>query len=253
MNEFLSKSMALLVFGTGITSCVQQNEETQRPNILFIMTDDHTQQALHAYGHGLKVLGYLEENNLLDNTVVIYTSDQGFYLGKHGWYDKRFMYEQSLSTPLLVRYPREIKAGSEVHDLVLNLDLAPTLLDYAGISKPEDMQGKSWRELVTGKKVPWRDAIYYHYYEYPSVHMVKRHYGVRTDRYKLIHFYYDVDEWEMYDLHEDPDEMNSIYGNPAYSEIQAMLHIRLGELRLQYGDSDELTQHFLQEYLNNRN
>jgi arylsulfatase A-like enzyme len=200
-----------------------------------------------------KVLDFLEKNNLLENTVIVYTSDQGFYLGEHGWYDKRFMYEQSLSTPLLVRYPREIKAGSEVHDLVLNLDLAPTLLDYAGITIPEDMQGESWRELVAGNKVTWRDAIYYHYYEYPSVHMVKRHYGVRTDRYKLIHFYYDVDEWEMYDLHEDPDEMNSIYGDPAYSEIQAMLHKRLGELRMQYGDSDELTRSFLQDYLNNTN
>ena len=200
-----------------------------------------------------KVLDYLEENDLLDNTVVVYTSDQGFYLGEHGWYDKRFMYEQSLSTPLLARYPREIKAGTEVHDLVQNLDLAPTLLDYAGIAIPEYMQGKSWRELVAGKKVPWRDAIYYHYYEYPAVHMVKRHYGVRTHRYKLIHFYYDVDEWEMYDLQEDPDEMNSVYGDPAYSDIQANLHKRLEELRVQYGDSDELTQNYLQEYLNSRN
>lgn len=200
-----------------------------------------------------KVLAYLEDNNLLENTVVVYTSDQGFYLGEHGWYDKRFMYEQSLSTPLLARYPSEIKAGTEVHDLVLNLDLAPTLLDYAGIAIPEDMQGESWRELAAGKKVPWRDAIYYHYYEYPSVHMVKRHYGVRTDRYKLIHFYYDVDEWEMYDLHEDPDEMNSIYGDPAYSEVQAMLHRRLDELRVQYGDSDDLSRKFLQEFLERRN
>lgn len=200
-----------------------------------------------------KVLDYLEKNNLLENTVVVYTSDQGFYLGEHGWYDKRFMYEQSLSTPLLVRYPREIKAGSEVHDLVQNLDLAPTLLDYAGINIPEDMQGKSWRELVAGNTVPWRDAIYYHYYEYPSVHMVKRHYGVRTDRYKLMHFYYDVDEWEMYDLHEDPHEMNSVYGASAYSEIQTMLHGKLDELRVQYGDSDDLSRKFLQEFLERRN
>ena len=200
-----------------------------------------------------KVLDYLEKNNLLENTVVVYTSDQGFYLGEHGWYDKRFMYEQSFSTPLLVRYPREIKPGSEVDEMVINLDLAPTLLDYAGINIPEDMQGRSWRELAAGKKVSWRDAIYYHYYEYPSVHMVKRHYGVRTDRYKLIHFYYDVDEWEMYDLQEDPDEMNSIYGEPAYSEVQAMLHRRLDELRVQYGDSDELSRKFLQEFLESRN
>jgi arylsulfatase A-like enzyme len=116
--------------------------------------------------------------------------------------------------------------------MVLNLDLAPTFLDYAGVEKPDDMQGVSLRRLTTGEKVvDWRDAIYYHYYEYPSVHMVKRHYGVRTDRYKLIHFYYDIDEWEMYDLQEDPNEMNSVYDDPAYSDIQEMMHQRLEELR----------------------
>lgn len=200
-----------------------------------------------------EVLDYLEKNGLAENTIVVYTSDQGFYLGEHGWFDKRFMYEESLSTPLLVRYPKEIQPGTVVNDMVLNLDLAPTFLDYAGVEKPADMQGESFRKVAAGKKVDWRDAIYYHFYEYPSVHMVKRHYGIRTNRYKLIHFYYDVDEWEMYDLHEDPNEMKSVYDDPAYSEIQAMLHKRLEELRFQYGDSDELTQHFLDEYLKNRN
>ncbi|MGF1583848.1 MAG: sulfatase [Bacteroidales bacterium] len=201
-----------------------------------------------------EVLNYLEENGLLENTVVIYTSDQGFYLGEHGWFDKRFMYEQSLSTPLLMRYPKEIEPGTEINEMVLNLDLAPTFLDYAGLDKPEDMQGESFRQLTTGNKVDgWRDAIYYHYYEYPSVHMVKRHYGVRTDRYKLIHFYYDIDEWEMYDLQEDPTEMKSVYDDPSYSEIQAMLHEKLNELRLKYGDSDELSQQFLEEYLKDMN
>lgn len=196
-----------------------------------------------------QVLKYLEENDLLDNTVVIYTSDQGFYLGEHGWFDKRFMYEQSLSTPLLVRYPREIKPGTVVRQMVLNLDLAPTILDYAGVGIPSDMQGKSWRPIAAGKSVPWRDAIYYHYYEYPGPHMVKRHYGVRTNRYKLIHFYYDIDEWEMYDLQKDPNEMRNIYDDPAYSDVRKMLHKRLNELRKQYGDSDELTQRFLNKYL----
>ena len=199
-----------------------------------------------------RVLEYLEQNDLLDNTVVVYTSDQGFYLGEHGWYDKRFMYEQSFSTPLLVRYPQEIRPGTEVHKMVLNLDHAPTLLDYAGVTIPEDMQGKSWREIATGKNIPWRDAVYYHYYEYPSVHMVKRHYGVRTDRYKLIHFYYDVDEWELYDLENDPNEMQSVYGDPVYAEIQGMLHKRLLELREEFGDSDQLQQQFLNEYLERR-
>lgn len=200
-----------------------------------------------------EVLEYLEKNGLLDNTIVFYTSDQGFYLGEHGWYDKRFMYEQSLSTPLLMRYPREIKPGTEVSQMVLNLDLAPTFLDYAGIEKPADMQGESFREIVAGKKRKWRDAVYYHYYEYPSVHMVKRHYGVRTDRYKLIHFYYDIDEWELFDLQEDPNEMKSVYGDPGYAEIQEKLHDKLDELRLQYGDSDELSSKFLEQYLESRN
>ncbi len=198
-----------------------------------------------------RVLDYLEEQGLLDNTVVVYTSDQGFYLGEHGWYDKRFMYEQSLSTPLLVRYPKEIEAGTEVQEMVLNLDHAPTILDYAGVEIPEDMQGESWRPIAAGQSVPWRDAIYYHYYEYPGPHNVKRHYGVRTDRYKLIHFYYDVDEWEMYDLEKDPDEMNSIYDDPEYKEIQQMLHTRLEELRVQYGDSDGLNQQFIDQSVSN--
>lgn len=196
-----------------------------------------------------KVLAYLEEQDLLDNTVVVYTSDQGFYLGEHGWYDKRFMYEQSLSTPLLVRYPKEIKAGTVVEDLVLNLDHAPTILDYAGLDKPKEMQGESWRALAADQPKPWRDAIYYHYYEYPGAHSVKRHYGVRTDRYKLIHFYHDVDEWEMYDLETDPDEMNSVYNDPKYKEVQEMLHSRLEELRVKYGDSDALNQYFIEQSL----
>lgn len=200
-----------------------------------------------------KVLDYLEQEGLLDNTVIIYTSDQGFYLGEHGWYDKRFMYEPSLSTPLLVRYPKEIKEGTVVEQMVLNLDHAPTILDFAEVDIPADMQGESWRAIAAGKNEPWRDAIYYHYYEYPGPHNVKRHYGVRTERYKLIHFYYDVDEWEMYDLKEDPQEMNNIYDNPEYAEVQKMLHNRLGELRRQYGDSDELSKEYIKQSTSNNN
>jgi arylsulfatase A-like enzyme len=191
-----------------------------------------------------EVMEYLEENNLLENTIIIYTSDQGFFLGEHGWFDKRWMYEESFSTPLVMRYPKEIKPGTIVNDLVQNLDLAPTFLDYAGVTVPDDMQGRSFREIASGKNVPWRDAVYYHYYEHPSVHGIKRHYGVRTDRYKLIHFYYDVDEWELYDLVNDPNEMRSVYDDPEYAEIQKTMHIRLNELRSQYGDSDELNQYF---------
>ncbi|MEX2594549.1 MAG: sulfatase [Anditalea sp.] len=196
-----------------------------------------------------EVLDYLEENGLAENTIVIYTSDQGFYLGEHGWFDKRFMYEQSLRTPLLIRYPKDIKAGTEIDKLVQNLDFAPTLLDYAGVRVPPEMQGESFKNLANGSSDQWRDAIYYTYYEYPSVHMVKRHYGVATERYKLMHFYYDIDEWEMYDLKEDPNEMNNIYNEPSYEEIRIQMHQRLEELRAYYGDSDELNQKYLNAYL----
>ena len=196
-----------------------------------------------------ELLDYLEEAGLAENTIVVYTSDQGFYLGEHGWFDKRFMYEESFRTPLLIRYPKEIKAGTVIDALVQNLDFAPTFLDYAGIEVPEEMQGESFRQLVAGKTDQWRDAVYYTYYEYPSVHMVKRHYGVATDRYKLIHFYYDIDEWEMYDLKTDPNEMKNIYDDPEYTDVREMLHKRLEELRQQYGDSDELNGKFLKEYL----
>ncbi len=199
-----------------------------------------------------EVLDYLDKNGLTENTIVIYTSDQGFYLGEHGWFDKRFMYEESFRTPLLMRFPKEVKPGTKINKLVQNLDFAPTFLDYAGVQIPGDMQGESFRKLVSGKTGEWRDAVYYTYYEYPSTHMVKRHYGIATDRYKLIHFYYDLDEWEMYDLEKDPHEMHSVYGDPAYAEVQQMMHKRLEELREKYGDSDANNQRFLDAYLKKR-
>ena len=134
--------------------------------------------------------------------------------------------------------------------MVQNLDFAQTFLEAAMINIPDDMQGESLMPLLTGNNEKWdREEVYYHYYEYPSVHMVKRHYGVRTDRYKLMHFYYDIDEWEMYDLKEDPSEMMNVYDNPEYSEIKAMMHKRLVEMREKYGDSDELNQMHLERYL----
>ena len=196
-----------------------------------------------------QVLDYLDEAGLADNTIVIYTSDQGFYLGEHGWFDKRFMYKESFRTPLLVRYPKEIKPGTEINKLVQNLDFAPTILDYAGVETPKDMQGISFRDLVAGKASEWRDAVYYTYYEYPSIHMVKRHYGVATERYKLMHFYYDIDEWEMYDLEKDTNEMKNIYDDPDYADVRKMMHEKLTELRTKYGDSDELDQKYLKAYL----
>lgn len=196
-----------------------------------------------------EVLDYLEENGLAENTIVVYTSDQGFYLGEHGWFDKRFMYEESFRTPLLICYPKEIKPGIKIDKLVQNIDFAPTFLDYAGIEIPEEMQGESFRNLVAGKTDKWRDAVYYTYYEYPAEHMVKRHHGVATDRFKLIHFYYDVDEWELYDLENDSHEMFNIYDDPDYADTRQMMHEKLAELRKKYGDSDEKDQKFLNEYL----
>jgi arylsulfatase A-like enzyme len=184
-----------------------------------------------------RVLDYLDASGLADNTVVFYTSDQGFYLGDHGWFDKRFMYEESLRMPFLVRYPKRIKAGSVNTDLVQNLDFAPTFLDFAGLDAPPDMQGRSLRRLLRGKTPnDWRTSIYYHYYEYPAVHSVKRHYGIRTKKYKLIHFYNDIDEWELYDLEKDPHELKSVYSDPAYTSIVKELTAELKRLRTLYKD-----------------
>ena len=186
-----------------------------------------------------RVLDYLERSGLSENTIVVYTSDQGFYLGEHGWFDKRFMYEQSLRLPLIVRYPREIRAEVNERDMVLNLDFAPTFLDFAGVAIPEEMQGRSLRPLLTGNTpADWRQSIYYHYYEYPSWHMVKKHYGVRSDRYKLIHFYDDIDTWELFDLQNDPDELRNLYDDPQYADVIAELKAELARLRAQYGDDE---------------
>jgi arylsulfatase A-like enzyme len=184
-----------------------------------------------------RVLDYLDETGLAKNTVVFYTSDQGFYLGDHGWFDKRFMYEESLRMPLLVRYPTEVKAGSINNDIVLNLDFGATFLDFAGLPTPPDMQGRSIRKILQGKTPrDWRKSMYYHYYEYPAVHSVKRHYGIRNRRYKLIHFYHDIDEWELYDLVKDPKEMNNIYNDPANSKLIKELKTELKLLRTKYKD-----------------
>ena len=195
-----------------------------------------------------RVLDYLEEKGLAENTIVVYTSDQGFYLGEHGWFDKRFMYEESLRMPLIVRYPKEIQQGTVNEDMVLNLDLAPTFLDFAGVKIAQDMQGRSLRTILRGHSPEnWRESIYYHYYEYPGWHMVKRHYGIRTKRYKLIHFYYDIDAWEFYDLENDPHELNNLYDDPAHQETIKKLKVELEKLRGQYGDSEELAREFIEK------
>jgi arylsulfatase A-like enzyme len=185
-----------------------------------------------------RVLDYLDESGLARNTLVVYTSDQGFFLGDHGWFDKRFMYEESLRMPLLARLPGTIRAGAVNDDIVLNLDFAPTFVDLAGALVPEDMQGESLRPLLLGHTPPdWRTSMYYHYYEFPAVHMVKRHYGIRTRRYKLIHFYNDIDAWELYDLKSDPHELHNLYGGPGYAKLTDRLKGELEGLREQYDDT----------------
>jgi arylsulfatase A-like enzyme len=188
-----------------------------------------------------RITEYLKENGLADSTIVIYSSDQGFYLGDHGWYDKRFMYEPSLKMPFIVDWPGVTKPGSVNHDLIQNLDYAETFLDIAGVEIPGDMQGRSLVPLLKSTTPDdWRDAIYYHYYEFPSVHMAARHYGIRTDRYKLIHFY-QFDEWELYDLKRDPDELTNEYNNPDYISTIADLKLRLENLRQQYKDDSDVS------------
>ena len=184
-----------------------------------------------------RVLDYLEKSGLIENTLVVYTSDQGFYIGEHGWFDKRFMYEESFHTPLIMRLPEGFDRRGDISEMVQNIDYAPTFLEIAGAPIPDDMQGMSLMPLLRGdKNVKWRDALYYHFYEYPAEHSVKRHYGVSNGRYKLIHFYNDIDHWEFYDLLNDPYEMHNIYNVPAVKPLVEKMRHRLVELQKQYKD-----------------
>jgi len=203
-----------------------------------------------------RVLKYLDDTRQAGNTLILYSSDNGFFLGDHGWYDKRFMYEPSLRVPLLVRYPRLGAAGKVVDHMVQNIDFAPTILDFAGVAIPETMQGRSLRPLLEGKApADWRRSVYYAYYEnswtlrgkgkeamsdpsfqYFTPHRVSPHRGVRTDRFKLIEYYDEGDYWELFDLKEDPNELRNLYGNPAAQHIIADLKQELSRLRAQYKD-----------------
>ena len=197
-----------------------------------------------------EILDFLEKSGLDKNTIVIYASDQGFYLGEHGWFDKRWMFEESYRTPLLVEWPGVTSPGSINNDMVSNLDLAETFLDMAGQKIPDDMQGRSMVPVLKGNTPSdWRKEHYYHYYEYPGSHMVKRHYGISTERYKLIHYYYDIDEWELFDLKTDPEEMKNVYNDPSYSAVKADLHKRLSKLMVKFKDSDALAKSFLPKEL----
>lgn len=189
----------------------------------------------------------LKELELDENTIVIYSSDQGFYIGDHGWYDKRWMYEESFKMPLIVKWPGVTEPGSINEDLVQNLDYASTFLDIAGAEIPSDIQGQSLKPLLEGAEAvaPFRDAVYYHYYEYPSVHMVPRHYGIRTDRYKLIHFY-QFGAWEFYDLQEDPDELTNIYETGDQKLVEQM-KVKLEELKNFYEDDSHEAEFSLEK------
>ena len=196
-----------------------------------------------------RVLDYLEQIGELDNTIIIYTSDQGFYLGEHGWFDKRFMYEESMKTPFVIRYPKGVLSNRVTDAMVQNVDFAPTLLDMVGLPVPKDMQGESFKAVLTGKKQKAKDALYYHYYEFPQPHAVKKHYGVRTERYKLIHFYNDIDEWELYDLKNDPNEMYNLIRDPAQSGNIAKLKKTLSGLQKKYEDTNPTSEVYLEEQL----
>ncbi|WP_338399424.1 sulfatase [Persicobacter psychrovividus] len=186
---------------------------------------------------------YLEDHGLLDNTIVIYTSDQGFFLGEHGWFDKRWMYEESFRMPLMIRHPDHL-TGKRIEQLTQNIDFAPTILEMAGVASPKPMHGLSLMPLIaqdTESQNQWRSSLYYHFYEFPGFHSVQAHHGVRTDRYKLIHFY-QTNEWEMFDLEKDPTEMNNIYNNESYHHQRAQLQQELDRLVGEYQVPDHLMQ-----------
>tara|TARA_R110002033_G_scaffold169897_2_gene211238 strand:- start:39227 stop:40858 length:1632 start_codon:yes stop_codon:yes gene_type:complete len=189
-----------------------------------------------------QLLDYLKENGLEENTIVMYTSDQGFYMGEKGWFDKRFMYEESFRTPLLMQYSGTIEAGKRIDAMVQNLDFAPTVLDFAGAPEmAKNMQGESFKGLIEGSinQDDFRDVIYYHYYDYPAFHMVKKHYGIRTKRYKLMHFYDDIDTWEFYDLVNDPQEQKNAINDVSYTSIIAKMHIKLDSVQKIYKVSEK--------------
>lgn len=197
-----------------------------------------------------RVLDYLEANDLMDNTIIVYTSDQGFYLGEHGWYDKRFVYDESFKTPLLISWPDKVKAGTKSDELVQNLDFAQTFLDAAGVAAPKDMQGESLTPLLTGNLKKWkRDELYYHYYEHPSEHNVNRHYAIITKEYKLIHYYFDLDYWELIDRKKDPNELHNYYNDPAYKNIQKTMHQKLVKIRKKYGDNEALSLKYIDDFM----
>ncbi len=187
-----------------------------------------------------KLLDYLDKTGLAKNTVVVYTSDQGFYLGEHGWFDKRWIYEESLKTPFVIRYPGVIKPGTQVRHVVSNVDWAPTLLNITGTAVPGDFQGKSFLPVLANAKATWQDQAYYHYYEYPEPHRVSPHFGLRTDRYTIARFYGPDNFWELYDIQKDPQNLKNLYGAKGYEQITATLKSQLKAHIVKNNDDDAL-------------
>ena len=189
-----------------------------------------------------EILSFLDKTGLSKNTVVIYASDQGFYLGEHGWFDKRFMYEESFRSAFVIRYPDVIKPGTVIQQFVSNTDWAPTLLDIGSTKIPADMQGVSFLKLPDGKhkNIPWRNQAYYHYYEFPEPRHVHPHFGIRMEKCKLIHFYGKVNSWVLFDLSKDPHEIKNIYQDKNSTKIIVCLKEQLRKLISQYKDDEAL-------------
>jgi arylsulfatase A-like enzyme len=188
-----------------------------------------------------RLLDFLDQEGLAENTVILCSSDQGFFLGEHGWFDKRWIFEESLRTPLVARWPGVTRPGSVDQNIVSLVDFAETFLEIAGVAAPEDMQGRSIVPLLRGETPKdWRKSLYYHYYEYPVPHRVRPHYGVITDRFKLVHYYKpDVDDWELLDREKDPLEVKNYYNDPQYADTVKELHAELDRLRMEVREIDQ--------------
>ena len=200
-----------------------------------------------------RIMETLQQEGLAENTVVVYCSDQGFYVGDHGWYDKRWMYDESMKMPFVIKWPDVVQPGTVDEHLIQNIDYAATFLEMAGADIPEDIQGTSLVPLLQGQAAAdWRTSLYYHYYEFPSVHMVPRHYGIRTERFKLMHFYEFGEEWEFYDLEKDPDELKNLYGKPRYAKLIEIHKTELKELQEKYEDDSDISEKPLEWQMNQR-
>ena len=236
-----------IFYGTGKNEIVQpegMSEEEGRKWRYQVFIKDYLACVKSIDDNIGRVLEYLDENGIADNTIIILTSDQGFYLGEHGFFDKRFIYEESLRMPFIVRYPKVFNKSVVNTDIISNIDFAPTLLNIAGIKTEEKMQGRSFAPLLKGKKLRnWRQSMYYHYYEFPYWHHVQPHYGIRTQRYTLAHFYYNIDVWELYDLQKDKYQLHNVYNNPNYKKVVVKLKKELKKLQKLYGDDLPLQQY----------